>query len=289
MLHTKILVQSYIHLDFQKIVNNVPYLKYLKINHGVRFFKTNLGLFEFSNLNINKRNIISTSPYEYELFIKYFNYSENYIYKAGLPRYDRFQNIKKKKSERNCILMTFTYRSYNNTIYVNSLYKKNIERLLNDNSLISYLKKKNIDLIYIHHHNDLYLNRPFNQSIFQYIKFMNQTSLYHYIEQCSLFVTDFSSISFDFMFQNKPTLFYLIDVNDTLNFEEKKYMKNPKNFIYFGNSFLEQNLLIKKIKYFVDINFKIDHELKKKYESIFYFKKNITEKIVDIINKIINK
>ena len=73
-----------------------------------------------------------------------------------------------------------------------------------------------------------------------------QKDLYHYIEQCS--ITDFSSISFDFMFQNKPTLFYLIDLNDPITFLEKKYMNIKKEKIYFGNVFTELKPLIEKIK-----------------------------------------
>ena len=90
------------------------------------------------------------------------------------------------------------------------------------------------------------------------------------------------------MFLNKPSLFYLIDVKDKINFEERQYMQyNNKH--YFGNVFSNQKTLIERIKYYANRGFKIDNELKKNYESLFYYKNNITEKIVDIINKIIKK
>ena len=287
LLHTKIIVQSYTLLEFQLLVNKLPYLKYLKINHGVRYFKKNIGLLDLNNLTVTKRNIITSSPFEYELYKKYFNYTDNYIHKAGIARYDRFKTFKKNNSEKECILITFTYRAYNNTFYLKSLYKKNIEKLLSDKQLISFLNAKNIDLIYISHHKDLLMHRNLNLTNFKYIKYMKQNKLAHYIEQCSLLVTDFSSIAFDFMFQNKPTLFYLIDVDDSIKFEEKKYMKNSKNVIYFGNVYKEKKILINKIKFYINKHFNIDHELKKKYEIVFYYKNNITEKIIDIINNII--
>lgn len=289
LLHTKIIVQSYTILEFQILANKLPFLKYLKINHGVRYFKKNIGLLEFKNLNIIKRNIITSSPLEYELFKNYFNYSDNYIHKAGIARYDRFKNIKKNESERNCILISFTYRNFNNIIFSKSLYKKNIKRLLNDIKLISFLNSKKIDLIYINHHQDFNMNRSLNLNEFPYIKYKGQTSLSHYIEQCSLLVTDFSSIAFDFIFQNKPTLFYLIDVNDSLNFEEKQYMQNFQNKIYFDNVFIDQKKLVEKIILYTKKNFKISYELYKKYQNVFYFKNNITEKIIDVINDIIKK
>ena len=122
-----------------------------------------------------------------------------------------------------------------------------------------------------------------NQKKFPDIIYSRQDRLGHYIEQCSLFITDFSSISIDFMFLNKPSLFYLIDVKDKINFEEREYMQYDYRH-YFGNVFYNQESLIKRIKYYIDRGFRIDNELKNNYESLFYYKNNITEKIIDIIN-----
>ena len=61
------------------------------------------------------------------------------------------------------------------------------------------------------------------------------------------------------------------------------------NNIYFDNIFLSQNSLIKRIEYYINKGFEIDNELIKKYNSIFYYKNNITERIINIINIIIEK
>ena len=138
------------------------------------------------------------------------------------------------------------------------------------------------------HHYDIFRKRPFDANNFHYIKYKTQKDLSHFVEQCSLFVTDFSSISFDFMFQNKPTLFYLIDLNDKNEFFERQYMRKNET-IYFGNVFTEQQPLIEKIKYYINNKFIIDNELKSNYESLFYYKKNITQRIVKIIYEIIKE
>ena len=225
----------------------------------------------------------------FKVYKNKFHLNDNNLFKAGLPRYDRFQNVNKNISENNCILIAFTYRSYNNKIYNKSLFKKNLEQLFEDQTLISFLKKKEVDLIYIPHHYDVLRKRPFNPNKFINIKYKMQKDLPHYIEQCSLCVTDFSSISFDFMFQNKPTLFYLIDLNDSIKFFEKEYMSKKNEKIYFGNVFTEQKPLIEKIKYYINNKFIIDSKLKYNYESLFYYKNNITQRIVNIIDKIIEK
>ena len=289
LLNSKIIVQSYNFWEFNQILNKVNYLKFLKINHGIRYFKR-LRYSDLGGLLRKKRNSIFSSPYEYELYKNKYIFKEENMFKGGLPRYDRFQNIIKNETEKECILISFTYRQYNNDIYDNSLLKKNILQLLNDESLISFLKEENIDLIYIQHHCDLYRNRVFSQDNFIYAQYKNPTFLEHYIEHCSLLVTDFSSISFDFIFQNKPALFYLIDYYERFNFNEKLYMKNfPQDPFVINNTFYDQNTLIEKVKYYVKRKFKIEDYLKKEYENVFYYKKNITERIVDIIDDIIHK
>ena len=292
LLNSMIIVNSFVFFDIQTIVNNVSYLKYILITHAIGYFKIKILKDQLINLSRNKRNIIISSPYEYELFKNKFGYREQYMHKAGLPRYERLSSVTKNQSENQCILISFTYREYNNDVYQKSLFKKNLEALLKDSNLITFLENKKVDLIYIQHHYDYKRNRPFNPEDFPYVKYRNQSFLSYYIEQCSLFITDFSTISFDFMFMNKPALFYKIDLEDEMNFEEKEYMNFDKNNVtsfYFGHVFSEQNELINKIKEYVNKNFEIDDDLKKKYESIFYYKYNIIKRVVDIINGIIEK
>ena len=288
ILNSKIIVQSYTFFDFRKLISKVDYLKYLKINHGVRYFKKRLAEDELKNIKISKYHTIITSPYEYNIYKNKFHLNDTHFFKAGLPRYDRFQNINKNKSENQCILIAFTYRSYDNEVYKKSLFKKNLEKLLKEEALISFLEKNKIDLIYMPHHYDILRKRPFDANNFHYIKYKTQKDLSHYVEQCSLCVTDFSSISFDFMFQNKPTLFYLIDLNDKNEFFERQYMRKNET-IYFGNVFTEQQSLIEKIKYYINNRFIIDNELRSNYESLFYYKKNITQRIIKIIYEIIKE
>ena len=107
------------------------------------------------------------------------------------------------------------------------------------------------------------------------------------MEQCSLYITDISPVSFDFMFQNKPVLFYYLDIDDPFNFTEKQYMQiDQDNSIYSGNVFWLKDKLIDKIKFFVERNFELDEKLKAKYENMFFCRVNITQTIVNIIDKI---
>ena len=79
------------------------------------------------------------------------------------------------------------------------------------------------------------------------------------------------------MFQNKPVLFYAND----------KSYNNNNDIIYFSNYFLDINLLINKIKFYVNNSFIIDNELHNNYDSIFFIKLNIINKTIEIINNIL--
>ena len=78
-MNSKILVHSYAFNDFNIIVDKVNYLKYLKINHGVRFFKKDIGNYELQDINKTKFNTIITSPLEYEIYKNTYNLSELFI------------------------------------------------------------------------------------------------------------------------------------------------------------------------------------------------------------------
>ena len=286
---TKIIVNAYSIYLMQYIAGKISYINYLKINHGIKHFKEQYAKTEFIKELGNKKNVICSSPFEYELYIKILKYNPNQVYNASLSRYERFKYIKKNNSESKCILASFTYRSYNRYIFERSEYKKNLVKFLNNKKLIEFLISKNIELIYIPHHREVELEKNYLTDTYKYSKILNQSDLEHCIERCSLFITDFSSLSFDFMFQNKPVLFYSIDKNDNNTIIEKKFMKESNDTIYFGNFYTNQNLLINKIKFYINNNFNIGNDLKHKYESVFHFKENIHKRLSDIINKIINK
>ena len=293
LLNSKIIIQSYALYFFQILASKVNYLKFLYICHAANYFKTSIIKIQLSKLDKKKQNIILTSPYEYKLYKKMNLYNENSMYKAGLSRYDRLNFVKKNKLKKDCILISFTYRSFKKKYYDKSLFKKNTIKLLKDDSLHSILKKKNIDLIFIKHHNDhndIKKEININHTFLDDIKFMRQKNLAYYIEQCSLFITDFSSISFDFMFQNKPVLFYHLDKKDKIKFKEKSFMRiDYNNSIYYNNVFLNQKDLVNKIIYYVNRNFTLEEGLANKYKTLFYYRKNITQKIINIINRIIEK
>ena len=91
ILNSKIIVQSYVLLPFQTIINQVKFLKFLYLTHAINYFKEKIIKIELEAIEDKKRkHIILSSPYEYNLYKKMNLYEDNSLHIAGLPRYDRF-------------------------------------------------------------------------------------------------------------------------------------------------------------------------------------------------------
>ena len=101
-------------------------------------------------------------------------YEEKSFHKGGLARYDRLNYVQKNMTEKECILVSFTYRSFNQSWFNKSLFKNNTYKLLSDESLNSLLENKDTDLIFIQHHNDIRRGRIINQNVSKNIKIMTQ-------------------------------------------------------------------------------------------------------------------
>ena len=92
------------------------------------------------------------------------------------------------------------------------------------------------------------------------------------------------------MFQNKPVIFYLLDIDDPdMGWRDKYNMQNITQKMIYGNSYNNSNEVIEKIKYYVENNFTLENELRNKYESLFYYKNDIYSNIERVFDQIIDE
>ena len=149
------------------------------------------------------------------------------------------------------------------------------------------LKKNNITLYFALHHK-IYNNFKYIFERMKYLKFIEINKIVDYIGISSLFITDFSSIIFDFIYRRKPFIIFIPDYNDTLISDNyKKYyielIQSIKNgTIEFENKFFDIDSVVNKIIFYLKNNFQLDDKLIKFYESL-----NIKQK-ANNINEFIN-
>ena len=285
LLKTKAIISSFgshtINQDF--FVHNA-YWKYIFIQHGETFLKESVfwtGYFERCKYD----KILISSSLEKRLFQQYDFKNEDLI-ECALPRWDLLpvKSAKKKK-----ILVMFTWRRAPKENFDKSFYKKKILSLLQNEELDRFLQAHGIELYFALHHALFGARKIDFKTGYKHVVPINQVS--EYIKECSLLITDFSSVAFDFMFQNKPVLFYLLDYNDpSLFYTDRKDMEQMHYKKYFiGNVFYNWNDTFEKLKYYVKHNFALEKELKEKYAKFFYYKKDIRKRLTDEIERICNE
>ena len=124
------------------------------------------------------------------------------------------------------------------------------------------------------------------------IKFIEQNEIFNRIIKANMLVTDFSSIIFEFIYQNKPFVMFIPDsedptINKLYNWEYIKLIKDLKGgLIDFRNIFFSINQVVNKIKYYINNDFKIEENLKDFYESFNLTCGNNTIKFINYLENL---
>lgn len=264
---------------------NNKFIEYVFVQHGPTYIETRVIGGYISPTRYNK--ILVSSENEKEIFLRN-GWSEDRLIKAGLPRWDL---LNKSSNNEKSLLFMFTWRRLQGSRFEKSLYKKRILSLLNNEDLHNYLKSGGIKMYFAEHHAlknnsniDFDISHP-------EISFIDSGKISEYIKKCSLLVTDFSSVSFDFMFQDKPVIFYPLDKDDkVLSYSEQVDIRCFCDMqSKLPNILFSENDVIEKIKYYVEREFEIESNVKENYRKFFYVKENIRQKIAEILEQFCNK
>ena len=126
---------------------------------------------------------------------------------------------------------------------------------MNNKLLIDSLNKNGITLNFcLHHMLEVFKDKlNFGNSN---INFIQQNEIFTYIKKSSLLITDFSSIIFEFIYQNKPFIMFIPDSEDPniQTYYDNDYFNLIKNLkdgtIDFMNKYFDINKAVDKILYY---------------------------------------
>ncbi|MBR5154392.1 MAG: CDP-glycerol glycerophosphotransferase family protein [Alphaproteobacteria bacterium] len=282
---TKAIISSFgTESIIDKYFHSLKYLKYIFIQHGQVFFKQSV---MYSGYLFPKKfpYILASSDIERAIFRKY-GWEDKNILKAGLPRWDLLKD--KEHLDEKSILIMFTWRLTTPRLFAKSLFLKRFSSLLNNKEFNDFLLKNNIK-IYLAHHHAFKTNSNININIdLPNIEIVDMNNISHYIKKSSLLITDLSSVSFDFMFQNKPVIFYGLDRGDILleknQYNDLEILKQIEKT--FPNIVFEEKELIELVKQYVNNGFMLEEKDIQIYDKFFFTKKNIRQQLLDEINRI---
>jgi len=186
---------------------------------------------------------------------------------TGYARYDSMNNS--SCTEFLQIAYMPTHRDWlkiKPTSFESSIFFVKITEFLNSKNLHIFLSQKRITLKVLLHPIMKNYTGVFNSHC-PWIKilFFGEETPQQLICESNLLITDYSSVSFDFLFLNKPVLFYRFDIFDYLN-RRGSYL--PLDKPLFGDIYFEHGQLIKSIIDTYNSNFYLKNEYKYFRDSI---------------------
>ncbi len=176
---------------------------------------------------------ITSSDFFIPFLSEAFGLSEANILKTGLPRCDVLKinsaeenfitSIRKKYSKSRILLYmpTFRMQQMGNGKAFNPFVK---EFGFNEEQFNTFLEKNNIIFLYKPHYVDEQINITINSRRFFRIDDSKYDDLYALLSNIDVLITDYSSVYFDFLATNKPTIL--------LAFDYEQYKKTSRD-VYF--------------------------------------------------------
>ena len=206
-----------------KMMNYVQMLcnreqKVIFLQHGIIYNKLSENVFSYNLCNIDY--FVTSTRDEYEFVKKIYKYPDHAIGCIGMTRFD---NLHTEHFVYNQILVMPTWRRWldsNKTNFVNSEYYKTYFEMLQDQSLIQYLRSSRYKLIFYMHYKlqpYTYLFRALENDVVIIADKINY-DVQELLMSSKLLITDFSSIHFDFAYMNKPVVYYQFDKEKFFNF-----------------------------------------------------------------------
>lgn len=275
-----------------KWLHQLPDMQYVLLQHGI--YGTWFDALQVDRLSYF--NSINVSSQREQAFIeRYFPTSlRGRCIVGGLPRYENLQNFANPIADEKILFVMFTWRNRDGMTFAelqNTEYWKGLVQLLSTD-VINRLQRHKIKIAIALHHALLRVvpDIQFHPNVI----LAEPKDIRYWIQHAHGLLTDFSSLSFDFLFQAKPVVYWIPDLNDTtLKSDDLGYgskvlsaIENRKQFFNTADT-LEDAL--KLIEFYADKNFVLESEKIATADTWFAHRKDISKHVYEGIEKQIKK
>lgn len=217
--HLKLLLQSEVLLSTDSFrglalpFELVPWLRHethnVFLQHGVSGNKTTT---YFKKNHPNFSNVIVCSDNEKRLFVETYGFLDKEVNVTGFARFDQL-SVQKNDPVTNKILIASTWRKWlrsGECLYA-SKYFDYWSQLLKSPRLSQLLEHFNATIYFQPHFNMMKFINEF-EGISDRISIQAKDfPLQQHIKDCDLLITDYSSVMYDFYYQEKPVICYMFD------------------------------------------------------------------------------
>lgn len=195
--------------------------RYIFLQHGVLGLKQIDNTFKANGVN-HADLFITSSDFEKEIVKKNFGYKDSQIIVSGLSRWDAPKN--KLENKRRSIFFMPTWRNWleevNEDAFLKSDYYKEYSAFLQSEKLARILNEYQVELNFYLHPKFMPYVHLFNtmNSKINIVKFGDKT-INQLMQECTLLITDYSSIAWEAYYHDKMVLFYQFDRDKYLNLQ----------------------------------------------------------------------
>ncbi|VDG32746.1 glycosyl/glycerophosphate transferase [Lactobacillus plantarum] [Lactiplantibacillus mudanjiangensis] len=249
----------------------VPEKKFVFLNHGVN----KDDMVENTKYKRTKFDFyVTTTEDEYrEMTSSKYGYPLNDVVKTGLARYD-FLLANRVSSKKKYIVFMPTWRYYladvDDEAFVQSTYYKTIYSFLHDPRLDTILHEKKLQLYFFPPHHEIQKRIHLFDLSGKTIQSINteETKFSDVVTNCSMMITDYSSVIFDFAYLYKRTAYFQFDLNE---YREGQYKQGYFDYDEdgFGPIYSEENDLVNEIERASLIDFRIEEKYKNRISKTF--------------------
>lgn len=214
-------IDKYIHLNKKTVMTH--------ISHGIEGFKKILIQPEDKPLLRRTDFFNCASEYEREIKLNGWKFPEEKLITTGMARFDRLQTDSPTKEVRSILLM-MTWREWlfdlTEEEFMESDYFRCMVELLNDPKLKELILSYDLNIKVVLHPfmktYEKYFNPLQSGDRISVITF-DEASIKNEVIDTDMLLTDYTSVSWDFLYQNKPIIFYMFD-QETLEEERGTYL-----------------------------------------------------------------
>lgn len=268
-----------------KILQMITGKKFVFLQHGVIGFKRVDNI--YGKQYANRCDLfVASSPSEKEIISRQFGYDDNEIIVTGLARWDKL--VSEPVSPPMIFYMP-TWRNWikeaNEEDFVKTDYYKAYSEILNSEKLAQILEKNNVNMVFCLHPKF----RDYMHCI--EVKSPNITTVGYdegiavnkLLMKCSMFITDYSSASWDVLYMDKPVLFYQFDYDMYMD-RQGSYINMEKSI--FGCRVTDFESFTDKLSEIIESGFKYESDNKKAADDYFPVRDtNHRKRIYDCISK----
>ena len=199
------------HSIFNRYIKKIPFVF---LQHGVIALKRVDNFYGKGKKGGCNLFVVSTNK-EKQTIVENFEYEPDEVINTGLPRWDVLKDKSQGKRE---ILIMPTWRNWLDSVpdkdFEESDYFRHYMGLLNSERLNDILEKYDLEInFYLHAKFQEYADNFKSISKRIHLISFGEVAVNEMLMRCRMLITDYSSVCWDVLYQDKPSLFYQFDID----------------------------------------------------------------------------